>query len=80
MTQACSNHGRILGENAFELPPKNLAEGRAYKFLVRAVSTEGDSPDLETEEAVVAKNPFDPPTPPQKGSLVSLKIDLLISN
>ena len=46
---------------------KNLAEGRVYKFLVRAVSAEGDSPDLETEETVVAKDPFDPPTPPQKG-------------
>ena len=47
---------------------RNLAEGRAYKFLVRAVSAEGDSPDLETEEAVTAKDPFDPPTPPQKVS------------
>ena len=48
---------------------KNLAEGRVYKFLVRAVSTEGDSPDLETEDTVVAKDPFDPPTPPQKASV-----------
>ena len=30
-------------------------------FLVRAVNQDGDSPDLETEAATVAKNPFDPP-------------------
>jgi len=28
---------------------------------VRAVNDLGDSPDLVTEEPVVAKNPFDPP-------------------
>jgi titin len=39
----------------------NLVEGRSYKFLVRAVNKDGDSPDLLTEEATVAKNPFDPP-------------------
>ena len=37
------------------------AEGRSYNFLVRAVNDLGDSPDLVTEEPVVAKNPFDPP-------------------
>ena len=51
---------------------KNLAEGRVYKFLVRAVSAEGDSPDLETEDTVVAKDPYDPPTPPQKGSVSTI--------
>ena len=40
----------------------NLVEGRAYKFLVRAVNQIGDSPDLETENEVIAKNPFDPPS------------------
>lgn len=39
----------------------NLVEGRRYKFLVRAVNQDGDSPDLETTEAIIAKNPFDPP-------------------
>lgn len=45
---------------------KNLVEGRNYKFLVRAVNDEGDSPDLETEDFITAKNEFDVPTPPGK--------------
>ncbi len=48
---------------------KNLSEGKSYKFLVRAVNKEGDSPDLVTEEAIVAKDPFDPPSPPLKESV-----------
>ncbi len=36
-------------------------EGRSYNFLVRAVNDLGDSPDLITEQPVLAKNPFDPP-------------------
>ena len=36
-------------------------EGRSYHLLVRAVNDLGDSPDLVTEEPIVAKNPFDPP-------------------
>ena len=48
------------------LEVKSLAEGKSYKFLVRAVNKEGDSPDLVTEEVVVAKNPFDPPDAPDR--------------
>ena len=40
----------------------NLVEGKQYMFLVRACNDAGDSPDLETEEVVTAKNPFDPPS------------------
>jgi len=50
--------------SSFEL--KNLVEGRSYKFLVRAVNEFGDSPDLVTEEFIVAKNQFDVPTRPGK--------------
>ena len=46
---------------SFSLDVKNLVEGKSYQFLVRAVNQDGDSPDLVTEEAIVAKNPFDPP-------------------
>merc|ERR1712013_245998 len=53
-----------MGGTTWEL--KNLVEGRNYKFLVRAVNDEGDSPDLETEDFVTAKNEFDVPTPPGK--------------
>lgn len=45
---------------------KNLVEGRNYKFLVRAVNDDGDSPNLETPEFITAKNEFDVPTPPGK--------------
>lgn len=48
----------------------NLSEGKAYKFLVRAVNDLGDSPDLVTEDAIIAKNPFDPPSPPSKPDVV----------
>ena len=45
---------------------RNLVEGRSYKFLVRAVNEDGDSPNLETEDFTVAKNEFDVPTRPGK--------------
>jgi len=45
---------------------KNLVEGRNYKFLVRAVNDEGDSPDLESEDFITAKNKFDVPSQPGK--------------
>lgn len=48
------------------LDVRNLVEGRRYKFLVRAVNKDGDSPDLETEDFVVAKNAFSPPSQPGK--------------
>ena len=40
----------------------NLVEGKQYQFLVRACNDAGDSADLETEEVITAKNPFDPPS------------------
>ena len=51
---------------AMSLHVPYLVEGHTYKFLVRAVNQLGDSPDLETESEIVAKNPFDPPTSPSK--------------
>ncbi len=41
-----------------------LAEGKKYKFRVKAVNKEGESEELETDAAIVAKNPFDPPGKP----------------
>ncbi|XP_021346443.1 twitchin-like isoform X8 [Mizuhopecten yessoensis] len=41
-----------------------LQEGHDYKFRVVAVSDNGESEPLETEEPVTAKNPFDEPFPP----------------
>ena len=40
----------------------NLVEGKQYQFLVRACNDAGDSADLETEDVITAKNPFDPPS------------------
>ena len=51
----------IKNVKSFSLDVTNLVEGKSYMFLVRAVNQDGDSPDLETEAATVAKNPFDPP-------------------
>ncbi len=56
----------VKSVKAMSLEVNNLVEGRAYKFLVRAVNQLGDSPDLETEDEIIAKNPFDPPSPPSK--------------
>ena len=45
---------------------KPLSEGKEYKFRVRAVNKDGESPDLEGDESIIAKNPFDPPSKPDK--------------
>lgn len=47
-----------------ELEVTNLVPGKKYKFRVRAVNREGDSDELETDQSIVAKNPFDEPTKP----------------
>ncbi|XP_023314705.1 twitchin isoform X11 [Trichogramma pretiosum] len=43
---------------------ENLVPGQEYKFRVAAVNAEGESEPLVTEQAIVAKNPFDEPGPP----------------
>ncbi|RWS00286.1 twitchin-like protein, partial [Dinothrombium tinctorium] len=43
---------------------KNLTPDHKYKFRVRAVNKDGQSDDLETDRAIVAKNPFDTPDAP----------------
>ena len=37
-----------------------------YNFRVRALNKEGESPNLETSYATLAKNPFDEPSSPGK--------------
>ena len=56
----------VKSVNSMSLQVGNLVEGRAYKFLVRAVNQMGDGLSLETEDEILAKNPFDPPSPPGK--------------
>jgi len=36
----------------------SLTPGKEYKFRVTAVNAEGESEPLQTEESIVAKNPF----------------------
>lgn len=43
-----------------------LQEGKKYKFRVKAVNKEGESEELETDQEIVAKNPFDPPSKPNR--------------
>lgn len=47
-----------------------LQEGKKYKFRVKAVNKEGESEELETDQSIVAKNPFDPPSKPGRPDLV----------
>ena len=41
-----------------EMDVGNLQEGKEYSFRVKAVNEEGESEPLETDSAIVAKNPF----------------------
>lgn len=43
---------------------KGLEPNHRYQFRVRAVNEEGESEPLETDSAIVAKNPFDVSAPP----------------
>jgi len=43
---------------------ENLEPNHEYKFRVSAVNSEGESEPLEGLDTVIAKNPFDPPSPP----------------
>ncbi|CAG2106083.1 unnamed protein product, partial [Medioppia subpectinata] len=47
---------------------KGLIPGKEYKFRVKAINSEGESEPLETDVAIVAKNPFDEPGKPGKPS------------
>ena len=41
-----------------EADVSGLQEGKKYKFRVKAVNKEGESEPLETDTAILAKNPF----------------------
>ncbi|CAH2099215.1 unnamed protein product [Euphydryas editha] len=52
--------GRVAGDKKpLEMEVTGLEPGHQYKFRVTAVNDEGDSEPLETEKAILAKNPFD---------------------
>ena len=52
-----------------ELDVKGLTPNKKYKFRVRAVNKEGESPDLEGDEEIEAKNAFDPPGKPDRDGI-----------
>jgi len=43
-----------------------MISNKKYKFRVKAINREGESEPLETTDAIVAKNPYDPPSPPSQ--------------
>ena len=47
-----------------EMDVTGLEPGKKYHFRVKAVNDEGEGEPLETDGAILAKNPFDPPAPP----------------
>ena len=53
-----------------ELDVVGLEQGKKYHFRVKAVNEEGEGEPLETDGAILAKNPFDPPAPPGLPELV----------
>lgn len=56
------------GENSFTF--KGLTPKKKYKFRVRAKNKEGESEPLETDDAVLAKNPYDEPGAPGKPEII----------
>lgn len=55
--------GRTNGRDT-EMDVKGLQEGHEYKFRVKAINDEGESEPLETEQSILAKNPYDIPGKP----------------
>uniref|UniRef100_A0AC34GPF1 Twitchin n=1 Tax=Panagrolaimus sp. ES5 TaxID=591445 RepID=A0AC34GPF1_9BILA len=48
----------------------HLREGHDYKFRVKAVNRQGQSKPLQSDQAITAKNPWDPPGKPQDVEVV----------
>lgn len=51
-------------ETSFDF--KGLTPNKKYKFRVKAINKEGESEPLETSDTILAKNPYDPPSPPSQ--------------
>ncbi|KAL1129846.1 hypothetical protein AAG570_012790 [Ranatra chinensis] len=58
-----------------EMDVRGLQEGHSYQFRVKAVNEEGESEPLETETAVLAKNPYDIPTKPGTPDIIDWDVD-----
>ena len=55
--------GRTDGEST-DMDIHGLEPGHKYQFRVRAANEEGESDNLETDSAILAKDPFNPPGAP----------------
>ncbi|XP_054161595.1 twitchin-like isoform X2 [Oppia nitens] len=68
-----------VGPNANSFKCEGLTKGKKYKFRVKAINKEGESEPLETDEPIVAKNPYEEPSKPGKPEVVdydNTKVDL----
>ncbi|CAG0918476.1 unnamed protein product [Notodromas monacha] len=63
------------GPEDLEMEVGGLQEGKEYEFRVKAVNEEGESEPLQTDKAVKARNPFDPPDKPGCPEIVDWDVD-----
>ncbi len=56
--------GKSDADKPTEMEVLGLEPGKKYHFRVKAVNEEGEGEPMETESAILAKNPFDVPLPP----------------
>lgn len=61
---SCSFIEKFLEQNFTSVIFFCIFPGKKYNFRVKAVNEEGESEPLETDHAILAKNPFDPPSAP----------------
>lgn len=59
-----------VGPNETKFTFKNLTPKKKYKFRVKAKNKEGESEPLETEDFILAKNPYDEPGAPGQPQIV----------
>lgn len=68
-----------VGPKTNEYVCEGLTKGKKYKFRVKAVNKEGESDPLESQTAILAKNPYDEPDAPGQPEIVdydNTKVDL----
>uniref|UniRef100_A0A0N5C6U2 non-specific serine/threonine protein kinase n=1 Tax=Strongyloides papillosus TaxID=174720 RepID=A0A0N5C6U2_STREA len=59
----------------YEVERMDTRDGSHYKFRVKAVNSEGKSDELETEDSILAKNPFDRPGKPENAQPTDWDVD-----
>ncbi|KAL3982100.1 Fibronectin type III domain family protein [Acanthocheilonema viteae] len=58
----------------------DLFEGHEYEFRVSAVNENGQGPPLVGDQSIIARLPFDPPSPPGKPESINISEDSLTLN